>query len=334
MIRDPHEHNARVSRVAKDTTDEAFLEKLNAALDRSEELAPRERETAAQLPILYVVGLPRSGTTLLCQVMARYLRVGYVDNIIARFWRRPSVGIRLSKLLLGEDARLGISFKSQHGKTAEPAGPHEFGYFWRTWFNVDASKTHHLTSDELAQVDRDGLRTALRAEFLSTFEMPVVFKGVLCGFHAALLSELHPASLFVHIKRDPLANAVSILSARKARYGTYDAWWSLKPSTYPFVPKPADPVEEVLRQMKDVDAEIAAELAKPRVQSIAVNYRDICTDPGAVLEALVARVGLMGEKLERVGGDLPDLTESGGSTLPAEMMERLRASVTGLAGGR
>lgn len=281
-MNDPHEEGSRVPEVAKHGNDEKFLLALNDCLAlhyKCPSLTARP-----DLPIIYIVGAPRSGTTLLSQVLSRYLQVGYIDNLIARYWLAPEVGVRLSQILLGRNARESISFKSRHGVTENVAGPHEFGYFWRHWLRLDNALTHHLTRGELDRIDADGLKQALECRLLGTFGIPLLFKNVICGFQAQFLTMLHPNSIFIHIKRDLRDTAASILKSRFERYGSYGTWWSLKPSSFATLPN--DPVEQVLEQVIDCRAEIDASLSQSGAQVLDVDYADFCHDPNKVLERL------------------------------------------------
>jgi len=89
---------------AKEPSDEEFLRRLN------EDLAEREQalyaDVGVERPVVFVVGLPRSGTTLLSQLLAYCLDAGYVTNVAARFWLAPVHGIRLSRLLAGDEPPL------------------------------------------------------------------------------------------------------------------------------------------------------------------------------------------------------------------------------------
>ena len=40
----------------------------------------------------FIVGLPRSGSTLLQQILISRYSVGYVSNIVGKFWGNPMVG--------------------------------------------------------------------------------------------------------------------------------------------------------------------------------------------------------------------------------------------------
>lgn len=232
MKHDPHESFPRLAAFQAIDADEAFFEAVNDALLSARLPGSAAPYAGVDLPVIYVVGAPRSGTTLLSQLVSKHLDVGYIDNLIARFWMRPSVGIRLSTAVLGRERRNTIAFTSRFGSTEQPAGPHEFGYFWRRWLQLDEATSHHLDSDALAHLDLDGFRRELRSEILEPFGSAVVFKNVICGFQAEWLTRAHPRSLFVHIRRPLDATVRSILHARLTRYGSYTAWWSLKPSSF------------------------------------------------------------------------------------------------------
>lgn len=331
MRNDPHEFATRALPFRKGDADEAFLAALNDALAGCVLPPPEYPASVAQLPLVYIVGAPRSGTTLLSQLASRFLPLGYIDNVVARFWRRPSVGIRLSRIVLGPDARRSIKFESRHGTTSGAAGPHEFGYFWRHWLPLDQAPTHHLAPEMLARVDESGLKSALEDEILASFGRGVVFKNVICGFHAPFLSRLHPASLFVHVIRDDYDTAASILRSRVERYGSYDRWWSLKPSTYPFPGVSGDPAAEVAQQVLDCRRETAASLASPGVSSIALRYADVCSDPLAALEAICAALTPLGAHLKPAAGNLPRLEASALPVLPNALADGLRTRLQAAA---
>jgi hypothetical protein len=246
---------------------------------------------------------------------------------MARFWACPSVGIHLSRAVLGPNAREGIVFHSTHGVSEGACGPHEFGYFWRRWLPLDGAPTHHLSEQALESVNRDGLRQALERDILASFGTGVVFKNVICGFHAGFLTALHPVSLFVHITRDPFETAASILESRKERYGSYETWWSLKPSTHPFGTAAGDAAAEVVRQVLDCRDEMQRELARPGVQGITVAYEDLCADAGGVLKAICRRLEAMGCPVQPLGAEFPTFTATRTPRLPETLTARLRACV-------
>ena len=113
-------------RFQKNAKDEAFLERLNDALAPMQE--SMYKELPDRYPTVQVIGVPRSGSTLLVQAISSALDIGYIDNLIAAFWKAPLCGIALSRKLL--PAKHNSSFESTFGRTADISEPHEFGYFW------------------------------------------------------------------------------------------------------------------------------------------------------------------------------------------------------------
>jgi hypothetical protein len=324
MMHDPHESGPRTSPFAKNAAAETFFFTLNTILHNADLPSPETVGDVTRLPLVYIVGVPRSGTTLLAQMLCGYLPVGYINNLIARFWLKPSVGIRLSQAVLGEEARNHITLRSTHGTTEGASSPHEFGYFWRYWLQLDQTPTHHLSVPALAKLDRVGLQYALQQEILASFNCPVVLKNIICGFHAAFLTEIHPLSLFLYIQRDPLATAASILKVRRERFGSYHTWWSLKPSTYPFDIPPNDPALEVAMQVVMCQREIDQELSRPGVHSLRCTYEQLCTSPRQVLEQVCERLAALGSDICPVGYDLPSLTVAPVPGLPSALATRLR----------
>ena len=275
MLKDPHDAGQRRECFRKDEGLEDYFTRLNAHLatfDQGEELSD------AVFPLIYIVGLPRSGTTLLSQLISRYLPVGYINNLIARFWRNPVMGIRLSQVVFESDIRRKIELASTHGVTAEPWGPHEFGYFWRHWLRLDEASTHKLSRTHLDSLDHAGLAMTLN-RMAAAFQSPVVFKNIICGFQAEFLTKIRPNSLFVLIERDPKAVAESLLRSRQQRYDDVSVWWSLKPSTFDEIRRLPTAQAQIERQITDGRSDFDSELSKSDVNFIRISYEDLCRDP-------------------------------------------------------
>lgn len=326
MQNDPHEHGARQGAYTKDKASEDFFLALNQALQAAP-ISIRDSFAATEdLPLIYVVGPPRSGTTLLSQLIARCLPVGYINNLIAHFWLRPSVGICLSRSFFTEESRAQIPLHSVHGTTHGIFSPHEFGYFWRQWLQLDNASTHHLTAEHLMRLDSQGLKNAIEQEILVPFSSPVALKNVICGFQASYLTELHPCSLFVYIERDLYSTAASILKVRRERFGNYDTWWSLKPSSYPFSEE-GDSASEVVRQVLDCKHEFDIELHRPGVQAIFTTYETLLSNPAGVLTEISNAITDLGWPVKIIQENVSDLDAIRPTVLPQEWEERLDAAI-------
>ncbi len=265
---------------------------------------PLPAPEAEDLPLYYIVGLPRSGTTLCSQLISSFWDIGYINNLIARFWLRPGVGITLSQNLLGPTPPAFL-LESREGRTEGPAGPHEFAFFWEHWFGFDKTRTHNLTPAELARVDKTGFRQALH-EILSAFRKPVVFKNMFIIFLAGYLKELHPRSFFFLIERPFEDVCRSMLHARERVHGSQGTWFALRPAAWPF--EAQNPCEEVVLQCLYIEQELKASLAPLRDSCVHLLYRDLCENPYETLEqARQAAEQALGHAPAWRSTDLPSL---------------------------
>ena len=263
--------------------DEDFLEGLNAYL------APRERELyrdyEIEHPLIFVVGAPRSGTTLLSQLLAYCLDVGFIDNFAARFWLAPVHGIRLSKLIAGGPEP--GAFESEYARTSRPTDIHEFGYFWRHWLSKHTFDDVVHAAEHENEIDWDGLRLTL-ANIQHELGRPLVAKNMLGAYHMPRLRRELGKVLFVCIERDPLDACVSILDARRKYYSDPAAWWSYVPVEYPLL-KDLDPWEQVAGQVHYLGAYYDRELAAVGADAtIRVSYQELCSDPAGVLRRVAS----------------------------------------------
>lgn len=273
----------RRTEYAKDAGDEAFVRSLN------EHLAERERAEYADCeiehPFVFVVGLPRSGTTLLSQVLAYCFDAGYVSNFAARFYLAPVTGVRLGRILLGTEKP--AAFESDYARTGDPRGIHEFGYFWRHWLRketfVEVVRSRELES----AIDWDGLRLTL-ANVQRELGRAYVGKNMLGAYHMPKLADTIGPALWVHIERDPLDVAVSILDARRRHYDDLRSWWSYVPLEYDRL-EGLDHWQQIAGQVHYLERLYDRELAAIGDRAVRTTYDEMCADPRGLLEKISAR---------------------------------------------
>ena len=263
----------------KNAADEDFLAWLNHTL------AGPEREgygaLPERLPTVHVLGAPRSGTTLLVQLLASELGIGAVSNLAAAFWAAPCTGLRLARKLLGPHRR--SSLESDYGRTASLHEPHEFGYFW-------ASHLKYRTMSEPSSPGSDPIDWAALAQVLVHMTEaaggPLVFKAFMSGFYAEQLVAVLPRTCFVLVVRDPVDNALSILEMRERYSGDRDAWTSVRPREYAWM-HGLSAEEQAAGQALACEAAYRRALAKvPAANARVVSYEALASDPHGTLDGL------------------------------------------------
>ncbi|MDW8338385.1 MAG: sulfotransferase [Thermoleophilia bacterium] len=262
---------------AKDAADEELLATLNAALASAEESS--YRDLPESYPTLHVVGVPRSGTTLLYQVLAAGLEIGYVNHLVAAFWRAPVLGLRLSRKL-GLD-RYRPTFDSTFGRTQGVGEPHEFGYFWNHHLRYPG--LYALPPGHEETIDWARLRTVL-VNMAWWNRGPLAFKPMLLVWHLERIVREMPRTCLIWIRRDLRAAALSLLEMRRSLFGSVEAWASLRPHGPRWLAE-APPWRQVAGQVVELERTIAAAAAALGPERVLeVTYEELCADPAAVCQ--------------------------------------------------
>lgn len=276
--------------------DESY-EQMLLALNQS--LASSHDQNLLELPedysTIHILGAPRSGTTLLSQLISANLDVGYINNFIASFWRAPCYGIQLSEKLLA-GAR-PASYRSDLGRTTSIQEPHEFGYFWRYFLGYPEMAEQPAGFEQL--IDWVRLRKVL-INMTHAFDKPLVFKSFLLIWHLKRMQQVLPKSIFLWIRRDAIDNGLSILKAREAQLGSIDKWISLKPKEYDWLQHQPVP-SQIAGQIFFTERAIAdqVELIGSN-NTLIIEYRDLCTNPQGVLEQLLAVLKNNGQTVKQI----------------------------------
>jgi hypothetical protein len=257
----------------------------NRALEPLDSLF-RHRYARADVPIVFIVGAPRSGTTVLYQLMADHLDVGFVNNRMARYFAAPVVGA-----MLHAHTRSGheLALSSEYGRTGGDHSPHEFSWFWH--YYGDFQLDDDLTDDELASINWQPVKHALEG-LAGYFRRPLVIKNInFVVYQIAWLKSLLPAAKFVWIRRDARYTAQSILRVREDEYGDRSVWWSVRPRDARQW-RDRSPVEQVAHQVTDVVRAITKgfESILPE-DRLELDYEELMRGPSETLRRVAQFIG-------------------------------------------
>ena len=280
---------------------ENLLQELNELLEESQEKILK-RYTKPVLPPVFIVGCPRSGTTLLLQWMAYSGGFTYPSNFISRFYRAPYIGALVQKMLVdprydynAEMGGMNITpenwFRSDLGKTKGFLAPNEFWYFWRRFF--DFGEIQYLDQKKLNCVDTKTFLSELAA-LEAVFKRPLLMKALIVNWNLKFLSEIFEQAVFLYIKRDSFFNIQSLLKARLKYFNDIHKWYSFKPVEFEFL-KNQEPHFQVAGQVYFTNKAIENGLAGiDPSRWIRIDYEDLCLSPEkswAKIMALLDRNG-------------------------------------------
>jgi hypothetical protein len=250
-------------------------------------------------PPIFIIGAPRTGSTILYQALTNYFDVLYIDNLVCRWRRNLLTGFLLSQARFGH--RPHDNFESALGDTSGfgDHAPSECGGFWYRWLPRDR---HFIDDHECGDRMVRSIRNEV-ARVSRHFGRPLLFKNLNAGQRLRLIRRCFPEARLIHVQRDLDQTVRSILSAR-SRVGVRPGeWWSIRPSNYEdLLYLPED--EMVRAQVESINETIEADMARfPRTQCRTVRHEELSA---ATVEELGAWLGLA----PRNGGSLPSFGRS------------------------
>lgn len=274
------------------TEGDEFLDRMNhsLALEESKQYVRVDQP----VPTVFIVGAPRSGTTLVNQVLASCFDFGYVNQLIASMWLAPVTGLRLSRKLLPK--QLKSDFLSNYAITSNITEPHEFGYFWSKHLGYENMMAP--CPEEIEKVDWATLRNVIQNLSLVAGRS-YLFKPLMLVWYLEALFEHCPESLVVWVDRDPLQTVMSILQMRLDIHGDMKTWHSLKPADFESLSN-LHPYEQVKGQVRSIKHALAASHSKHPRQMIKIPYEEFCLNTDVTLDSIENFFFTADAKIERV----------------------------------
>jgi len=275
--------------------EEQFFKKFGESLDGLESIL--ETQTSEQYVNIFVLGLPRSGTTLLTQLLYDNTNLQCTNNLMARFWETPLVGTQLSKYTVIKSEFK--NYRSNYGRTLEIDHPHEFSKFWHKLLRI--TEIDKYEPDKLSDsIDWGKVRSKI-TNMNRILETGLVFKPMeLIGFHLAKFVKLFKRSIIIFIERDPMDVALSILKARKDNHCTDDCWWGSYPpkSIYEKIKKKSEMLKvahQILYFKKFYEDKVRL---VPSNQFLKTSYTSVCNNPYELLKTIKVKAQKLGCDLQ------------------------------------
>jgi hypothetical protein len=279
---------------------------------------------------IFILGPPRSGTTVLYQLVVNCLEVSYFCNAAEA---HPDFPVTITRILRSRTRRYETDYTSTYSKTQGACGPSEGRCIWGRWFLEDQRYVdeHHLSAATITDIQRTITAMSI------VMEAPFVNKDPYHCVRVRALNAIFPRSLFIYVTRDPIAIAESLLQIRIERIqrGEIDlsTWVAVKPKEYPML-RTQGHIGQICGQvyychknaLKDLDA------VAPR-RWVEVVYEALCNQPDRELERIAAFLQENGVTVQRRRKPPVSLQRSRAPNIPQQEREAIRVGLTQLYGG-
>lgn len=227
-------------------------------------------------PPVFIIGLPRSGTTLTYQLITNYFEVTYINNFINRHSKAPFISLLLSKIIIKNTQH--NCFTSDYGYTKHPNAPSEAGKLWFRLLEINKTKGHNR---EINVKAKNVFATFIKV-WTRVNKKPMVIKNLRFGQRIELIDECFPDSLFVVIKRDVFFNLQSIIVAKDEMIKSLRSWCIDQDCL--MIDDKYKLTYKIMKQIQEMYEESLKNISSDRI--LELHYEDICSDSKDVLQQI------------------------------------------------
>lgn len=291
-------------------------------LNRLENLVLKGIRLENHYPPLFIVGPPRSGTTLVYQYILNTFHFGYFPNISKS---HPRACVSVAAFHSIGNRKLPISYVSRHGIMDGVMAPSDGWDIFGRWFpNSDFSQS--IREETLHE-----LRTIVRL-FEIIFEAPFTNKNNANSVRIHHLNRLFPNAIFVHVEREPVDTVISIIEARRVLGLKSEEWWAVPPPQFRDQ-RFSSVVDMTIHQVLGLNEWIQQCFRDlPDDQAIKIEYDQFCRNPNALAAQLERSFAASNVTLTRfLGGEVEAFETRSRSHPDRRHIEDRVASIEGLS---
>lgn len=269
-------------------------------------------------PPIFLVGAPRSGTTLVYQHLLNRFRFAFFPNL-SKWYPRTCVGAAVLARFLG---RPEPSYANRFGIMNGATAPSDGWDVFHRWF------PRYDYSVPVDEANLHELRTIVW--FLErVYGGPFANKNNSNSVRIQELSRLFPHALFIHVDRGLPETVDSLLRARKDNRVLPNEWWGAPPPV--FVDRRfKDEMELTITQAWGLRQQIRRDLARlPQDRWMSIEYESFCVSPAVLEDWVQSRYTAHGIPLSDTGHSLPTsfTTRAGFRAGDPEFRQRVTAVV-------
>mgnify|MGYP006283117197 CR=1 FL=1 len=228
-----------------------------------------------KFPPLFIVGAPRSGTTLVYLHIINNMNFAYFPNISKE---HPQACVSYS--VIGKLFKhYSVTYESSYGIVRGSMAPSDGWDIFHRWFpKYDYSSD--INDNKLFE-----LKNIVRMHEC-IFKAPFANKNNSNSVRIKHLSSLFPNAIFLHVHRDIPSSVMSLLESREKHGTEENEWWGVPPPKYYDKIFSTD-LERAVYQIWGVNEHILNVFDTLSSNStISVSYEEFCLEPLKLLEVI------------------------------------------------
>lgn len=236
---------------------------------------------------VFIIGAPRTGSTILYQAITNKYEILYIDNLVAKWYRNLFYGFKKSFKKYGNKPH--NVYRSVHGDTTMYGGhaPSECGEFWYRWFPKDR---HFLTQDDIDDVKLEEIHKNIKS-VINYYDKPILFKNLNAGQRLRVLVKIFPEAKFIWIRRNYLDTCYSILMSKRKLGLKVNDFWSIMPPNVEELRR-MDGYKQIVLQVFNIEKQIKLDRQLfPESNFLELNYDDFIENNSKVLEEIRQFIG-------------------------------------------
>lgn len=221
----------------------------------------KQIDKTKKIPPIFIIGAPRSGTTLLYQLLAYHYKTSYITNFSSVFLKSPVTTSYLTRKLLTPYNDKSLS--SDYGLMKGIWAPSEAGKIFKYWFQ---------------RKDDDKIKNSIYA-MGQVFNAPFIAKNLRINSELEYMHKLFPDAIFIHIKRDIFFNVQSLILGIQENKNDLVGNITVNKQRASITDGSREQVfEQVVHDINMMNHSITSFLNSAKVNMISINYEEVCND--------------------------------------------------------
>jgi len=238
------------------------------------------KKNNTDLPIIIVVGIHRTGTTLISQVLADHFQLAPLGNFFTLAPRSKCLFQYLGKLMYNKKGIRSRDYRNYYGISSGLFAIGDAYPVWDQWFGND----HYHKPNDLKKEQLEGV-TDYFSWMYEIWGIPLIVKNNRNSLLIAELAMTFPNAIFVVVERDPAQTIRSTIQASKDFFGSDEIIWGLKPNKEFGISQFPSKLDAYCHQFLELERLIDKQINTiNESQVLKVRYEDFCNNPASFLD--------------------------------------------------